>query len=116
MTDLTAVDLDAAVRGVGAAGTGRRVLWQDSESIAFLSRGRKLRADFHIDPSDKVTLQIAGEQRLHYLTPEGEEKVALIRPGQMLLCPGGVPHSPRVGEDAWFVVIERKRRTGEQDR
>jgi 3-hydroxyanthranilate 3,4-dioxygenase len=116
MKDLIAVDLDDAIRGVRDSGQGRRVLWQDSESIAFLSRGRKLRSDFHVDPSEEVTLQIAGEQRLHYLTPEGEEKVALIRPGQMLLCPGGVPHSPRVGEDAWFVVIERKRRAGEQDR
>jgi len=116
MKDLIAVDIDESIRGVRDAGKGRRVLWQDSESIAFLSRGRKLRTDFHVDPSDEVTLQIAGEQRLHYLTPEGEEKVALIRPGQMLLCPGGVPHSPRVTEDAWFIVIERKRRGGEQDR
>jgi 3-hydroxyanthranilate 3,4-dioxygenase len=102
MKDLRAVDLDEAMRGVRESGKGRRVLWQDSESIAFLSRGRKLRT--------------AGEQRLHYLTPEADEKVAVIRPGQMLLCPGGVPHSPRVGEDAWFVVFERKRRAGEQDR
>jgi 3-hydroxyanthranilate 3,4-dioxygenase len=116
MKDLSAVDLEGAIRDVRDSGAGRRVLWQDSESIAFLSRGRKMRTDFHVDPSDEVTLQIAGEQRLHYLTPEGEEKVALIRPGQMLLCPGGVPHSPRVTEDAWFVVIERKRRVEEVDR
>ena len=116
MKELVAVDLEDAMRGVRESGQGRRVLWQDSESIAFLSRGRKMRTDFHIDPSDEVTLQIAGEQRLHYLTPEGEEKIALIRPGQMLLCPGGVPHSPRVTEDAWFVVIERKRCAGEEDR
>ncbi|HEY1269978.1 MAG TPA: 3-hydroxybutyryl-CoA dehydratase [Candidatus Binatia bacterium] len=116
MKELIAVDIDESIHGVRDAGKGRRVLWQDSESIAFLSRGRKLRTDFHIDPSDEVTLQIAGEQRLHYLTPEGEEKVALIRPGQMLLCPGGVPHSPRVTDDAWFIVIERRRRAGEQDR
>lgn len=116
MKDLSAVDIQDAMEGVRAAGQGRRVLWQDSESIAFLSRGRKMRTDFHVDPSDEVTLQLTGEQRLHYLTPEGEEKVALIRPGQLLLCPGGVPHSPRVTEDAWFVVIERKRRAGERDR
>src|SRR5262249_43410106 len=88
MKKFIAVDIDESIRGVRDAGKGRRVLWQDSESIAFLSRGRKLRTDFHVDPSDEVTLQIAGEQRLHYLTPEGEEKIALIRPGQMLLCPG----------------------------
>jgi 3-hydroxyanthranilate 3,4-dioxygenase len=33
----------------------------------------------------------------------------------MLLCPSGVPHSPRVPEDAWFIVFERRRRTGEKD-
>jgi len=116
MKELAAVDLQAEIQNVREAGKGRRVLWQDSESIAFLSRGRKMRADFHVDPSDEVTLQLAGEQHLHYLTPDGEQKVATIRPGQLLLCPGGVPHSPRVTEDAWFVVIERKRRAGEEDR
>jgi 3-hydroxyanthranilate 3,4-dioxygenase len=116
MKDLVAVDLHAAIQSVREEGKGRRVLWQDSESIAFLSRGRKMRSDFHVDPSDEVTLQLAGDQHLHYLTPEGEEKVAVIRPGQLLLCPGGVAHSPRVTEDAWFVVIERKRRAGEDDR
>ena len=116
MKELIAVDLTDAIEQVRGAGKGRSILWQDSESIAFLSRGRKMRRDFHIDPSDEVTLQLAGEQRLHYKTPEGEEKVALIQPGQALLCPGGVPHSPRVTEDAWFVVFERKRRAGEEDR
>ncbi|OGQ83267.1 MAG: hypothetical protein A3F90_10965 [Deltaproteobacteria bacterium RIFCSPLOWO2_12_FULL_60_19] len=116
MKDLIAVDLNGAIENVRSAGKGRSILWQDSESIAFLSRGRKMRRDFHIDPSDEVTLQLAGEQRLHYKTPEGEEKIALIQPGQALLCPGGVPHSPRVTEDAWFVVFERKRRPGEEDR
>ena len=116
MKELTAVDLTDAIRAIQGEGRGRQVLWQDSESIAFLSRGRRMRNDFHIDPSDEVTLQLAGEQRLHYMTPEGEQKVALIRPGQLLLCPGGVPHSPRVTEDAWFVVFERKRRANEEDR
>ena len=43
MKELIAVDIDESIRGVRDAGKGRRVLWQDSESIAFLSRGRKLR-------------------------------------------------------------------------
>jgi 3-hydroxyanthranilate 3,4-dioxygenase len=113
---LVPIDLNRAIEEVEAQGKGRRVLWQDSESIAFLSRGRRGRLDFHTDPSDEVTLQLRGEQRLHYITPEGRQEVAVIRPGQVLLCPGGVPHSPRVSEDAWFVVFERVRRPGEQDR
>lgn len=115
MKELIPIDLKETIEATSRGGKGRQVLWQDSESIAFLSRGRKHRMDFHIDPSDEVTLQLSGEQHLHYLTPEGEHKVAIIRPGQVLLCPGGVPHSPRVSEDAWFVVFERKRRASEQD-
>lgn len=116
MQELVPVDLKEILENTKAQGKGRRVLWQDSESLAFLSHGRKERLDFHIDPSDEVTLQLSGEQHLHYLTPDGEKKIAVIRAGQMLLCPGGVPHSPRVSEDAWFIVFERKRRPGEEDR
>jgi len=116
MTDLFAVDLNEAIETVKQEGGGRKVLWQDSESLAFLSRGRKQRLDFHVDPSDEVTIQLQGEQHLHYINSEGEHKVAEIRPGQALLCPGGVPHSPRVSEDAWFIVFERRRQPGEQDR
>lgn len=116
MKDLIPIDLKAAIDDVKATGQGRRVLWQDSESIAFLSSGRRGRKDFHIDPADEVTLQLTGVQHLVYLTPEGAQKEAVIRAGQMLLCPGGVPHSPRLEDDSWFIVFERKRRPGEQDR
>ena len=115
MKELLAVDLKDIVEDVKAEGKGRRVLWQDSESIAFLSSGRKERKDFHTDPSDEVTLQLAGVQNLAYLTPDGKQQTAVIKAGQMLLCPAGVPHSPRVEENSWFIVFERKRKPGEQD-
>jgi 3-hydroxyanthranilate 3,4-dioxygenase len=116
MKELKAIDLNTIIEATKSQGQGRQVLWQDSESLAFLSRGRRQRLDFHVDPSDEVTLQLSGEQHLHYITPEGEKRVAVIRPGQMLLCPGGVPHSPRVADDSWFIVFERQRRPGEKDR
>jgi 3-hydroxyanthranilate 3,4-dioxygenase len=116
MKELIPIDLTAIVGVTTDAGKTRRVLWQDSESLAFLSSGRKDRRDFHTDPSDEVTLQLSGVQHLVYRTPEGEEKTAIIKAGQMLLCPAGVPHSPRVEENSWFVVFERKRRPGEKDR
>ena len=116
MKALETVDLEELMDATAKAGKGRTVVWQDSESIAFLSRGRKRRMDFHVDPSDEVTLQLRGEQRLHYLTEGGEDKVVVLAPGQMTLCPGGVPHSPRVSEDAWFLVFERVRNATETDR
>lgn len=115
MEQLIPIDLKDIVEKVKAEGKGRRVLWQDSESLAFLSSGRKERRDFHIDPSDEVTLQLSGVQKLVYITPDGKQRTAEIKAGQMLLCPGGVPHSPRVEENSWFIVFERKRNAGERD-
>ena len=115
MKELIPIDLSSVVEEVKAEGKGRRVVWQDSESLAFLSSGRKERKDFHIDPSDEVTLQLSGAQNLVYIDAEGKQKTAVIKAGHMLLCPGGVPHSPRVDENSWFIVFERKRKAGERD-
>jgi hypothetical protein len=38
---------------------------------------------------------IKGEMRLHYRTPAGDEKVAVVREGEIIYCPAGTPHSPR---------------------
>src|SRR5262249_26902536 len=38
-----------------------------------------------------------------------------IKAGQILLCPAGVPHSPRLEPNSWFIVFERKRKAGEID-
>jgi 3-hydroxyanthranilate 3,4-dioxygenase len=115
MEKLVPVDLNTIIQKVKNKGKSREVLWQDSESLAFLSSGRKERKDFHVDPSDEITLQLNGIQHLVYITPEGKQETAVIRAGQMLLCPGGVPHSPRVEENSWFIVFERKRKPAEKD-
>jgi 3-hydroxyanthranilate 3,4-dioxygenase len=115
MENLVPIDLEQIIQQVKAGGKKRQVLWQDSESLAFLSSGRRDRRDFHIDPSDEVTLQLSGVQHLVYITPEGKQQTAVIKAGQMLLCPGGVPHSPRVEENSWFIVFERRREPGETD-
>lgn len=115
MKELQPIDVKAAIDEVKAKGKTRRVLWQDSESIAFLSSGRKERWDFHIDPADEVTLQLTGVQNLVCRDENGKEYTAVIKAGQIYLCPAGVPHSPRLEADSWFIVFERKRRPGEID-
>ena len=115
MKELQPIDVKAAIDEVKAEGKTRRVLWQDSESIAFLSSGRKERWDFHIDPADEVTLQLTGVQNLVCRDENGKEYTAVIKAGQIYLCPAGVPHSPRLEADSWFIVFERKRRPGEID-
>jgi 3-hydroxyanthranilate 3,4-dioxygenase len=115
MKELIPIDINNVIEEAKQQGQGRRVLWQDSQSIAFLSSGRKERWDFHIDPADEVTLQLSGVQNLVYRDEAGMEHTAKIKAGQILLCPAGVPHSPRLEPDSWFIVFERKRRPGEID-
>jgi 3-hydroxyanthranilate 3,4-dioxygenase len=59
---------------------------------------------------------IKGEMNLHYRTPQGEEKVLVLKEGEIMHCPAGVPHSPRFSPDSFLLVLERKRRGKELDR
>ena len=94
----------------------RRIIWEDSDFIAFVTRGPNSRTDFHIDPGDEIFYQLEGELNLHYMTPEQKHEIAVITEGELFLLPANVPHSPRRGEGSWTFVIERKRRPDEQDR
>jgi 3-hydroxyanthranilate 3,4-dioxygenase len=116
MSELRAINLGQIINGINRGPTPVRILWQEEESLAFVARGRKHRSEFHIDPSDEVMYMLKGDMELHYVTAEGERKVAVIREGEIIHCPAGIPHSPRFSPDAFVLVLERKRRTGEQDR
>jgi 3-hydroxyanthranilate 3,4-dioxygenase len=116
MSELRAINLGQIINGTNRGPTPVRILWQEEESLAFVARGRKHRSEFHIDPSDEVMYMLKGDMELHYMTAEGERKVAVIREGEIIHCPAGIPHSPRFSPDAFVLVLERKRRTGEQDR
>jgi len=113
---MNAIDLKALAQELPTSPKPVRVLWQADDTLAFVVRGREGRREFHKDPVDEVMYMIKGEMRLHYLTPEGEEKIALVREGEIFYCPAGVPHSPRLPTDAILLVLERKRRPDEIDR
>jgi 3-hydroxyanthranilate 3,4-dioxygenase len=110
------VDLVQIADDLGESGARVRVLWQDSQSLAFIARGREYRSEFHINPSDEVMYMIRGSMNLHYRQPDGREDVAVIAEGSCIFTPTGIPHSPRFPPDAFVMVIERLRRDGEQDR
>ena len=116
MTEMPIVNL--LDEGHELARTGKRVsvLWQEPESLVFVARGREYRSEFHINPSAEVMYMIKGEMRLHYRTPDGKEKVAIVPEGSAIYTPSGTPHSPRFPPDAFLLVSERKRRPGEVDR
>jgi len=116
MDELRAVSLRQVTADIPKSSRPVSVLWQAPDSIAFVARGREHRSEFHNDPSDEVMYMIKGDMNLHYRTPEGEEKVAVVREGEIIYCPAGVLHSPRFSPDAFVLVLERKRHPGEQDR
>lgn len=115
MTELKAVSLAEVSEGIGKSVKPVSILWQAPDTIAFVARGRAGRSEFHSDPSDEVMYMIKGVMDLHYRTPGGEEKIAVVREGEIIYCPAGVPHSPRFSPDAFLLVLERKRRAGEKD-
>src|SRR2546423_8403840 len=94
----------------------RRVIWQDSDFIAFVTRGPNRRKDFHINPGDEIFHQLEGELNLFYLDESGKQDVASLKAGDLFLLPARVPHSPRRGDGSWTFVIERKRRADAMDR
>jgi 3-hydroxyanthranilate 3,4-dioxygenase len=102
MDDCRFADLGAIVQ----EGRQVAVLWQEEESLAFVANGRAYRSEFHVNPSAETMLQLRGEMRLHYLTPDGDEKVRVLREGEYVYCPPG----------AFALITERKRRPGERDR
>jgi 3-hydroxyanthranilate 3,4-dioxygenase len=116
MTELKAVSLAEVSEGIKRSVKPVNILWQAPDTIAFVARGRPGRSEFHVDPSDEVMYMIKGEMNLHYRTPGGEEKIALVREGEIIYCPTGVPHSPRFSPDAFLLVLERKRKPEEKDR
>jgi len=116
MEPMPIVSLPDTARVLGETGKRVSVLWQETESLAFVARGREYRSEFHINASDEMMYQIKGEMRLHYRTPEGKEEVAVIPEGSVIYTPAGTPHSPRFPPDAYALIVERKRRPGEIDR
>lgn len=93
----------------------RRVIWEDSDFIAFVTRGPNRRKDFHINPGDEIFYQLEGELNLHYLVDKKPE-LAVLKPGDIFLLPKNVPHSPRRNDGSWTYVVERTRATNEMDR
>lgn len=112
MPDCRFESLDAII----AEGKQVTVLWQEDESLAFVASGRTYRSEFHVNPSHETMLQLRGEMRLHYRDPDGTEHVRVLKTGDVMYCPPGVPHSPRFPPGAFALITERKRRPGERDR
>ena len=92
-----------------------QLLVHHKDFLVMILRGPNTRLDFHIEPGDEFFYQVEGEMEL-VLKPEGERRqIVQIKEGEIFVCPGGLPHSPRRFENTWGLVIERKRRDEEKE-
>lgn len=92
---------------------GNKVVWYDSEFIAFVS-GANARNDFHVNPGDEIFFQLKGDVRVD-LQIDGRRVINALREGELLLVPAGVPHAPRRPAGTYGFVVERQRADGELD-
>lgn len=115
MLPMPIADHEAISKELAEKGRYVKVLWQSSDTLMFVARGRAYRSEFHINPSDEHMTMLKGTMNLHYRTPEGKEEIAVLKEGETIYTAAGIPHSPRFAEDAFLLVGERMRRSGETD-
>lgn len=92
-----------------------KVVWKDRDFIVMVVGGPNSRTDFHVNKGEEFFYQVEGDIFLRILNDEGKIEDLHIREGEIYLLPPNVPHSPQRSEGSVGLVIERKRREGEQD-
>ena len=93
---------------------GNKVIYTDGEFIVQVVGGPNTRKDFHVDPGDEFFYQLEGQMVLR-IVENGSVVDVPIPAGEILLLPAHIPHSPQRFANSVGLVIERRRRPGEQD-
>ena len=97
------------------SGVLRRLVWEDSDYLTFLTRGPTTARQYHVNPGDEIFYQLEGELHFHYRPAACDPTLLVARPGDWFLLPARVPHSPRRPDGSWTLVVERRRGAGEID-
>jgi len=93
---------------------GNKQIFENDEFIVMAVGGPNSRKDYHYDAGPELFYQLEGEMLLKIMQ-DGEPVDIPIHAGEMLLLPGGVPHSPQRYAESVGLVVERRRMPGEQD-
>ena len=91
-----------------------RQVFEHSEFIIMVVGGPNSRSDYHEDPGEEFFYQLEGDMLLRTMQDGGRVDIP-IREGEILLLPARVPHSPQRFANTVGLVVERKRRSDEQD-
>lgn len=94
----------------------KRCVWENSDFWTFVTWGPNDRKVFHVNPGDEFFQQLEGQLDLHYVTADGEPKIAVLEPGDLFLVPAGVSHSPRRPAGSWTLVLTPRRDADAEER
>ena len=90
-------------------------VFRHSDFIFQIIKGPNQRNDFHIDPYDEIFYQLRGTLWMHLIGENGNERVAEVPEGGVLLVSAYSPHSPQRPPRSIGLVVERPRAARELD-
>src|SRR5690606_12177254 len=92
-----------------------RNLYHDAgDYIVMIVAGPNARKDYHYNETEELYYQIEGDINVR-IQEDGQAVDIPIRQGEMFLLPARVPHSPGRPAGTVGLVIELKRKPGEND-
>ena len=88
---------------------GNKNLYPESDDyIVMVVAGPNARKDYHYNETEEWFFQLEGEINVR-IQEDGKPRDVKLGPGDMFLCPAGVPHSPGRMEGSIGLVVERVR-------
>lgn len=93
---------------------GNKLVYEDSEFIVMVVGGPNARKDYHFNETEEFFYQLEGDV-LVKIQEEGKSVDVPIKEGDIFLLPPNIPHSPIRPANTVGLVIEMKRKKGEQD-
>ena len=94
---------------------GNKEVFRHSDFIFMIVKGPNTRNDYHIDPYDEIFYQLTGTIYVKYRDDTGQEQVAEVKEGAVMIITAYTPHSPIRPPGTLGLVVERPRVPGEKD-
>jgi len=95
---------------------GNEQIWKEDhpEFMVMVVGGPNARKDFHVEDGEELFYQLEGDIVVR-VVEDGVIRDIEIKEGDIFLLPPKVPHSPQRKANTVGLVVERRRREGEQD-
>jgi 3-hydroxyanthranilate 3,4-dioxygenase len=93
---------------------GNKQVFEDADFIVMIVGGPNARKDYHYNEGEEFFYQIEGDIVVK-IQENGKAIEIPIKEGEIFLLPPNVPHSPIRATNSIGMVIERKRKSTEND-